>query len=454
MVEVKGRYYRYVLGDTVNLGSNVFGGLSSLSISLKDLLGTKLYNSYMKDKTKSDFYLRFIDNNSKLRYSLAVVENENSKIINFCGLSIDVDTLDVVLGIYPGREYISIFSFKSVINYFLFKNCSSSKLSDDDVVFLLECIKLLGVEDNILDTIKEMSKDVYVDSLPEFDSVIVNFVKRNLFRNKLVEDDKDLSNLFKYTSDEKFLIELISFCIDVSSKLDTFSARMFKNFIVEESVEDVVGNSHISTSTLTSSGSNYKVLELLRLRYLNSGVYSLVIDSLISYGFGYNKRKSLYKEYNSLSNSEVSRYHRDMLVLLSSMSYVDFYTAGSILLDSDNTKSICYNIIDVIRAVGWEQDLVFSYDISKEFKSDVLINYIFNHFDITDILSKLGVSESTFIAYIGDYSSRYLYLVNCGSMYSRSVKKSQKCLSVFCRPMLINSGKIFERVSRKIFSKL
>lgn len=367
--------------------------------------------------------------------------NPAGKFINFCGLCVNTESLLVGLGLNLNtEEYISVCSMKDIINLTLFGTVDSDILGDEDFLYLLESWKIFSdkfdAKDYVSDLIRESSNTV------EFTSIILNCVKR-----KELEYSDDRRKYFSmFSSSEDILKAIVSSCVYLADKLESLSFTLFGNMIVESGVSDFLMVSN------KQDGSFKLNLEALRSKYLSLGFNSLFLDGLISYGFGKNKRRSLLSAVMG-RDGFTGKNHVETFLSLSSMSYVEIYKGGDVLGSINIKKSQCYNLLELIRSTGWDQDLFFSYEVLLDFKNEIMLKSVLGRFGFSEILDELGITLREFSEYALQYRDRFCVLLDTGAMYSRRVRMSQYQLGAFSGKMLSNSGRLFKKMSGRIIKK-
>ena len=130
---------------------------------------------------------------------------------------------------------------------------------------------------------------------------------------------------------------------------------------------------------------------------------------------------------------------------LSSLSYMETrYTSNMV---------VTYNIMDLLKASGWEMNALFSVDVYRSYKNRTMVNRILDRFKIYEVLYEHKVHLDDFLHGIETYGARFLSLVDRGSMYSRNVTFKQYGFLIYSRDMIRNSGRVFEKASEMILKK-
>ena len=391
---------------------------------------------------------------SSISYS-EVEGSMNDKYVNFCGLMLNLNTFSICLGINSfSTVYVPVLSFKDLLNAILFRDLNKNIFSDNDVIYIIENLKLFSSGFDLRQLVVDLTpKDDY--RIYGFNSVILSYIHKDR------EKRNPKSHYFEdnFHNGEEVLKVLVDSCIVLSKNLENISNKIFKNFIVEDSVtEEVTDSGKVSTKDLLSFNSNKHSLENLRLRAIASGISSTFVNSLATYGFAKNKRKVLLSEI--FTEERGSLYgvpfgtSGSALSVLSSLAYADVNSKTKIISGINMSCVHCYNVIDLIRASGWDQDLLFSYVFQHSYKNNVLVNSIFGKFSLEDILATLNITSDVF----RDCTIRYFSLLGClrdsNSMYSCKVRLEQYQLGVFSGASIYSSGKVFTKISNRILKKL
>ena len=440
-------------------------GVENLGIVIEDiLLGyrglnriTKFYSGaagVSKDETldakiRKASILKVYTDKGKHVLKYLECSNPNGKFINFCGLSVNTESLLIGMGMnLDTNKYIAVLSFKDFLNNIIFSECNDKTLSYDDFIYIIENLKIYSEKFDVLETIKSIVQEGNTEE-PEFGSVILNCV------NKFRKDREGLhkfSNRFK--SNENFMMDLVNSCIELSSNLEKVSFSLFKNLIAEDDTRESVSvTCKHEIEVLMDRSSSGHSLEALRIKYVGAGMSTLFLDSCISYGIGKNRRKTLISEVYGSSGVALG-VSGCIFTILSSLVYTEVYSSSGIISGVDMKKSICYNIFDIIRSTGWEQDMIFAYEFEHNYKNDIMVKSILKKFDLENILGNLGITKEEFRESVINYCSRFINLLDCGSMYSRRVRMGQYQLSSFSGVMIRNSGKVFDRMAKRMLKRL
>lgn len=360
------------------------------------------------------------------------VASSNRGFVRVGGMCINVDNMDIALGINPNQEeYIKVGNLKELM---------SDELSDEYLKCFIEDLKI-GFKH--LDIREYRYEKEYI---PEGSSVVLNCARMSRFRNETVRKDAGLST-------EKVLRNLE----DMRSCLEDLSGRMFKNFIVEGSVrESFSTNKFYNGSDFLSSFNGMRKaragnLNCLYMRYLQGGLPASFICDVMSYSFAHNRTRFRNSVRNVEDEDLMGRRYLDSLIY-SEGAYTNDIVGESVLghISKVGYGKICvYNFIDLLRSVGKEQQVLFAAEVAQKYSNYILVDKLVNSFGITE-LRELGVSKKDFTRYVLEYFSRTSYLIDWGATYTRNVRISQNSLLCFSDKMLVNSGKVWGQVSDRI----
>ena len=397
---------------------------------------------------------------------LSVVEYSSATFISLFGLFIDTESLDIAFGYFP-NEY-SYIKLKDSFRDFFERDIFFGKRSTDreenlgieglDYKYILEVLKIRPIKearDVIYDYLVEYFTDIKYVPGSECSSIVLNLI--SFYESKLdsVRAKSDKGFLNREVFDSRFYT-LVEDLYNAGKALNSLAKFFLWPFIAEDDYismrGDRVKNSlNILKDSLESRNAS---LERTYEIYVSKGVPSEFMKACTSYGLGIKSRENIYRVDLS------PYYHRsdvdDMLDMLgklvsklSSMSYViDTSSFGS---KGDSVLSFCFNIIDLIKAVGWLNSLLYSIDMIKIYKNRTLYDSIINKMSVRDILEESLVSEVDFVKSLNKYLDFY-DLYNSGSMYRMRVKNKFN-FSSFTSRQLDNIGPVLDSSMRLIMKK-
>lgn len=374
------------------------------------------------------------DTSNSIEYELVL--DDNARFINLFGLCVNVDNGNIAFGVSPNPDrYIKLGNFYDYIrdaNTYSYSLASESflKLKNDDLRFLLEDLKLnpKNLYTNAQDYDLYFSRLINNKDL-NMKSLILNLVsdKDNIYNSKR-------SNKFL---NEKCVIHLIENWVNTQLDILSIFSNLFERGLLEKNIKEVWKESE--TYKLFKSKTS---TETRFIAYLEEIPYDF-LSAVRSYGFGIKQRSTyLYKILRSTDMNDIIGCGE----ILSSLSYIDdtyFIPA--------NVKT--YNIIDMLRAVGDDGDLFLSLDILLEYKNTSLYRKLDEKYSLSEILQDVGVSKRDFILGVQKYRKRAMLLIDRCGEHTIDVTKGQYSFSSLGERSIINSGRIFEKVSSRILKK-
>lgn len=411
-----------------------------VKVDLSGLLKDTSSSKYPKGFGIDDITLRGDMNG--IRYTL--VTDEGARFINLFGLSVEVDSGDIALGYFPSKDsYIKIGNIFDGIRVAMFGKSKDTPFNSEDYRYILECLKVnpkfrASHTDDLEEIVKE--KDI---KLP-YKSIILNLIASR--SNK--QYSKSFQNFLRGSgADGRWVTSLIKDCVSISLSLENVARDYFWNFISESNTQEILDNSKLSVVELLES--RKPNLESLMLKYLSYGIPIEFLTAMKSYGFGSKQRKACFPGGGKSLKYELSRMSDSVLLnigeCLSSLSYVD---GGAQFPSMVKT----YNIMDLMRAINVETEVLFSLEILKDGNGS-LYSGISKKFNFDDLLLDSQLTEKDFIVYMDKYQGRFLSLVDRGSVYSRNVSFGQYSFLSFGGRMIESSGMVFQRAISKVLKK-
>ena len=368
------------------------------------------------------------------------VLDSGARFINLFGLFVDVNSGDIALGLFPNpNDYISIGNIYDLIAKYMFDKKEIPNHVDKN--FLLERMKL-----NIAGCMMDIDTEVYKteEYVPEFDSVVLNITgKIKHQRSSKSYDGYDKNR-------EKCISTIIKKCANILNSIVKASRSFFGAFIEESNVREISVNSLINLDLSKVLDSGKANLEVLTDKYIMMGVSPDLLFALKSYGYGIKQRNLIVDSIVKLGFRNDLDNKKDIYSLgdkLSSMSYLSTKAATLNGIDT------IFNILDMLRAVGWDNSLFFSLEMIQEEKSRFIYDSVTKKFCIRDIITESGIKESDFVKGILDYKESVLPVMSYGYMYTRKPNSGGYCLSTHSIRQLISAGSVFDMVDGLVLSK-
>lgn len=378
--------------------------------------------------------------------SYILVTEASARFINLFGLTVDVDSGDIALGYFPNSErYISIGNVYEHLRDKMFGpkvrdiKDSKKRILDSDLKFIIEDLKINPkYRQQHKEDIEALFKNL--GSETKYDSIILNLVYERTYS----DIPKYMQDFLTSFDDGKWIKSFISECIKYAKDMESVSRDFFNNFIAEPDADKVLDNSKMSLKELLEGRTPN--LDTLIMKYLGYGIPIDLLLGLKSYGFGIKQRNSVYPSTGSrsLDNLPVAMAI-NVGERLSSLSYVEVGNVGDTLIQ-------VYNIMDIVRAVDAESEILFSLEMIRE-KNPSLYTGISKRLGIDDALLDCKLSDENFITNLTRYEDRFLSLIDRGSMYSRNVNFSQYHFLAFSTRMLDSSGRIFKKAINRVMKK-
>ncbi len=406
----------------------------------------------VKDYNSSSKYTKYFggyefSNTNDDKFMMTLVEDEDARFINLFGLSVDIKSGDVALGYFPDpNRYIKVNNFYNMLRKEMFNKVSSREFSDDELRYIFEYLKLNpkyfcdSEIKNVIDYHTESNTGI------EFDSIILNLLSSKAKSNM----SKDMEYFYKVSRDGDFVVNIIRRCISLMYDLQSVAKDYFRNFISEKNSKELLAFSDKGLSISDILDSSQPNLESLMLKYISYGIPIDFLIALSSYGFGIKQRMSCfpgkgswkYRDLTSTDSGEILRVGE----LLSSLAYIDNGSAVPAMVK-------VYNIMDLLRALDQEQNMLFALEVLSIYKNSTLYTSMMKKYNLEDILLEGKLTEQDFLLNVSRYGERYLSLIDKGGMYTRGVLMSQYQFSTFSRNMVMNSGRLFEKAYSMVKKK-
>ena len=394
---------------------------------------------------------------------LCIKECNNAKFLNLLGLFIDTESLDIAFGYFPsGNSYVCLFgdTFSSFFERYIFYN-GTDKIENDkidtsklDYKYIIETMKLENLTD-ARDAIFEYLKEFFTETDyvvgSEHSSIVMNLVSLYESRSDSIRAVSEKSFLNKDVFDDRFYKLSLSL-YKAGMALNSLAKFFMWPFIAEDDYIFVRENRIKSSSNILKDSllSREASLERNYEIYISLGIPFEFIKACVSYGLGIKNRESLYRtgirDYTSHSTWDILG---KLSSKLSSMSYVVDQSAFG--YKGDSVLSLCFNIIDLIRAAGWLDYLLYSVDMILRYKNRTLYDSIMDKMKVREILDESLVSEVDFVKALNKYLEFY-ELCYSGSMYKMQVKNKFNFAS-FTSRQLDNIGPVLDSSMRLVLKK-
>lgn len=406
-------------------------------------------NLKFKKKFGSNKYIFRNNGNITSSISFVKVVDEPEPFINLFGLSVGTETGNIALGLFPNpNSYILLGNFFKIFAKRVFNGNLPEYI---DKKLLLELLKVNPVLflHNLNSNLNSMYLDFRNSGVQKSNSIIMELVRKfeSVKESKTVVKSigVDVENVFSFVYE----------CVNKFLDCQKLAVEYFGAFISELTSDEVL-------STLSKYSNTSDLLESsvpnLNSRYLKFLDYKIDTDFLLalsSFGIGIKQRRSILNVLDSITVSEQGFEYVFYASVLGSFSYMDYSLCdkSSDVLKQDYDKIICYNIIDMIHAIGWENAFMYSLDIIKEFKNYSAYLKLKDKYHLCDFWLENKIDESLFVKTLNFYNLNILPKIDCGSMYTREVKFSQYGLPVFSTKQMINSGRVFSEVGNLVLKK-
>lgn len=413
--------------------------ISSVNIdmsSLIDELGSIFHSSPNKYGLNSILSCGTSRTRRRKILTLEQVEDDSETFINLFGSFVGVNSGDIALGFFPNPNlYYRIGNLRDMLNRELFSG--DHKLSDEDYKFILEGLKLYP---EYIAKYVVMNIDDFLDFKvgTEKSSLILNLIELNKHRESINEDIKRV----KDKSNVTWVLDIANSLSNITDNAESVARSYFGAFLSEDSHRNKYDGS--ISAIRTSKNPN---IESLILKYMELGIPLEFLIALKSYGFAINQRKNLRDIFKKSSkDAKVSVAKK-----LSSMSYV---IAPSDVVNSESFD-VVFNILDIMRALEWDENVIFSNDIAVQYKNSTLLKGVLKKFDVNTVFSynNLNMKDYNLEDIISKYDTVCSILIDCGSLYTRKVTKSQYSMLAFSPIMIMNSGRVFHQAAQMVLKK-
>ena len=368
------------------------------------------------------------DKNYKNRIEIEVITDKEAQFINLFGVFVDLNSGDIALGLFPrSNEYVKV---GNAFNLFLKIWVGNSKIKGVDMKYITELLKLDPVhyKDDIVKEIRN-SLDRHEDEnlFHDYKSVSLRYIKSL----KRLTYEKEMNYLYNLVSCDLFLQNAISEVVRLSRKLESIARDYYGIFLTEQRDSDIRKFDGEDLAKCLSS--NEANMESLTIRYLKYGFPLVFLNAMKSYGFMIKERNALFANKKILKKELIP-----IGMALSSMTYsIDTFHKERVL---------AYNFMDLMRAVSWDSNILFSLERIVETKSKKIWDFLMNKFHMNEILSELNVSEKDFVLEIDSYRKSILNNIDWGMCYKRRAQRPQYKMLSYSPYQIDNAGRLSNMV--------
>lgn len=413
-------------------------------VNIKGLLDIGHRITYSKDFGYSFFKSRS-RGSSNGDIKITIVEDEEAQFINLFGVFVDLNTGNIALGLFPrANEYVCIGNVQKIIAKDWFGEKSLPE--NFDTKYIIELLKIdpLYYKDEIVNEVfyEFDSEDTLKD---KYKSVSLYFVK-DLYKSV---GDPVFQHFIDVVNSGKLISRIASSLINVYLTQEHIAKDYFGNFITEMYDQDIDKFNGMDIEQVIKARDPN--LESLTIRYLSGGELPAVfLNALKSYGFAVKDRKQIFnrtfpkniKADGSYSDDEII----DIGIALSSMYYARSITKKEYVL--------AYNFMDMLRAVNWEQNILFALDFMTDYSSKVIWESLLKRFNIYDILKEQGLSEREFVLGVDVYKKSMLPQIDWGTCYKRYGSLNNYRMTSYSPTQIDNAGRVFEMTFQMVNKSL
>lgn len=342
-----------------------------------------------------------------------VIEEYKGKIVNFCGMNIETENLNVVIGSSEWkREYIPIINLLDFFNIYLIG--SNDKIVDKQtLLYLIESFKIDFIHTSIIGVIEENTRDLSGSAV--FDLIDEVNSERSGKRDDFLTGYND-NMLYE---------ELLGISVKVRKILRDLCALLYGKCQFEKGIENF----------LTGVGREYKK----SIERFNGCVLALYIDRVVHKDFSESLMYDAYTYLFGESINKIGKYRNfvylsmyeggeDTKKILAALS-CDF-RGGEDIEKVDDKDIISFNLLDLIRTDGGEEDLFIGVDLlssDKRILTDVIDKYgfkgIIRYIGIERFISNLSSFRDEYLKRVLRYGGSRLDkdLVNCSAVGESSI---------------------------------
>lgn len=389
---------------------------------------------YAKKKEISKY--KELDTENK--YLKIVVKDDKAEFVNILGLSVNVLSGDIALGLNVKSDYIVIGNIKNMIQ----SAFSVKELPEYfDINYFLSLVKV--DLSNTVDNIFNIVRDMYLSTLQETDSksIVYRIVRE---KSLLTSTDTFVMGVYNKLSEGcNPVISFMDLCVSLSCKLQAQATFFYGSFIENTSYDDIFDTytylfdgGYVDISTLLKTSKNN--VDLLTLYYISIGIPMIYLSSLLSYGFLIRQRKIEYSSKPSIHKEvEYKRFLSNISNSLQSNNYV-----------KDNTRSIIYNVIDIFICKG--KFNLLSYAVENDNMS--MVSYLLGLLNLKDVLDDNNITVEWFSAVVLEYIRDIYPLIYNGSLYKKNMLYEQRNFIRVSLSKIYHVGKLVDDISVPLLS--
>lgn len=359
-----------------------------------------------------------------------IITDENPQLIRLFGVMVDLISGNMAFGMFPNpEEYICIGNlFTEIASMWGFEKKKIPK--GINMSYIIELLKLepdyykSEIQNEVFDGFKLEEETRSLES----ESILVNLV-----RDKFQSPVNKLDYFQTLCTNNQVISVVARYCLKIAVDCEDVSKKIYGAFICESSDSEIKENALTGFDLTRMKGPN---TEALFLKYLTKGYPSVLLKDARSYGYRIKERRGLLNKGAFFSTTYTDDEVIDIGKAFSSMFY-----ARKVAIKE---KQFAHNFIDLMRAVGWEQNIYFALDIIVEYQSKAMWESLMNKFHVYDILSELGMSEKEFVIGISEYRTAEMERVHRGACYGRFTTLAQYKYPTFSLHQIKEAGAIFE----------
>ena len=381
-------------------------------------------------------------NKSNINGSIKItkVSDEPEPFINLFGLSVGTETGNIALGLFPNPNcYILIGNvFKLLAKRVFYSNSLPEYVDKKLILELLKVNPLLFLK-NLNEDLRSMYSDFVNSNVQKTNSIILELVRK---RETLKESSLNINKSLGVSVEG--VVNFVYECVTTFEEWQKLAVEYFGAFISEidsKELSDVLlkckRTDELFESTLPNLNARF-------VKFLNYGIDVDFLIALSSFGIGIKQRRSLLNIIKNIMTSDSGTEYVFYASVLGSFSYMDY----SILDDIKGkyNKVICYNIIDMLRAVDRDNAFEFSLSLIKDSKNFTVYESLRDKYSLQDFWLENRLEQKLFVQVLNFYNLYILPKIDAGSMYTREVKFQQYNLPVFSIKQTMNAGRVFSEI--------
>ena len=403
-----------------------------VTVNIKGLLDIGRRTQYSKEFGYS--YFRSRGRKAKEgEITLKIIEDDEAQFISLFGVFVDLKSGNIALGMFPrADEYICTGNLYKLLAKIWF---DSSKMPEAiDKKYVIELLKIDPVyyQDEIVQEVSD-AFDLSGSIEEKYNSVTLFYMK-DKYRTY---GGKEFEYFRKLIKNGTLISDTVASLINVYITQESIARDYYGAFLTEQYDSDFEKFRGKSLEEVINAKDPN--IESLTVRYLKEGLPIVFLNALKSYGFDIKDRKNLFNK-SQPRNIKKSNYSGseiiDIGLALSSMFYSRNVMKKELLLG--------YNFMDMLRAVNWEQNILFSLDLMVDIKSKVVWESLLKRFHIYEIMDEQGLSEKELVQAVDAYRKTILSQIDWGICYKRMAIINQYKMLSYSPTQLDNAGRIFE----------